>query len=163
MSSLILPFKAFQDILYLAFLRVQDNFDSPSNMSPTMSPTIPNTMKAIVIDKPGAPWALKEVPVPQPSAGEVLVKVLACGVCLSDYFLQQGAFGTHPRIPGHEIIGTIVGVGDGEKRWKVGQKVGGGWHGAHDGTCKGCGMGLYQMCEGREVNGVTRDGGCEYH
>ncbi|KAJ4305674.1 hypothetical protein N0V90_001205 [Kalmusia sp. IMI 367209] len=127
-----------------------------------MAPEIPQTCRAVVIDAPGAPWTLKSIPTPQAQQGEVLIKVLACGVCHSDSFLQQGAFGdgaSFPRIPGHEIIGNIVALGPGETRWKVGQKVGGGWHGAHDGTCKGCNKGLYQMCESRLVNGVSRDGG----
>lgn len=65
-----------------------------------------------------------------------------------------------PRIPGHEVIGTVVAIGPDEKRWKIGDKVGGPWHGAHDGSCKACNRGLYQMCENELVNGVTRDGGC---
>ncbi|KAJ4351649.1 uncharacterized protein N0V89_006992 [Didymosphaeria variabile] len=73
-----------------------------------MASTIPDTMKAVVISSPGAPFTLKQVPVPQPTHGEILIKVLACGVCLSDYFVQQGAFGTFPRIPGHEIIGVVI-------------------------------------------------------
>lgn len=58
-----------------------------------MSPNIPKTCKAVVIESAGAPWAIKEVPVNQPQHGEVLIKVAACGVCHSDSFLQQGAFG----------------------------------------------------------------------
>lgn len=128
-----------------------------------MSPTIPKTRRAVVIEKPGAPWTIKEVPVEEPKTGEVLIKVHACGVCHSDAFLQQGAFGdmaSFPRIPGHEVIGTIVAVGPGEKKWQLGERVGGAWHGGHDGTCKACNRGYYQMCEQEAINGVTRDGGC---
>ncbi|KAF2028803.1 alcohol dehydrogenase [Setomelanomma holmii] len=127
-----------------------------------MAPSIPKTCRAVVIEKPGAPWAIKEIPVNQPKQGEVLIKVHACGVCHSDSFLQQGAFGdaaSFPRIPGHEVIGTVVAIGDGEKKWKVGDKVGGPWHGGHDGTCKSCNRGLFQICQNEEVNGVSRDGG----
>jgi D-arabinose 1-dehydrogenase-like Zn-dependent alcohol dehydrogenase len=116
----------------------------------------------VVIEKPGAPWAIKEVPVNQPKQGEILIKVHACGVCHSDSFLQQGAFGdgaSFPRIPGHEVIGSVVAVGDGEKKWKVGDKVGGPWHGGHDGICKSCNRGLFQICDNGQVNGVSRDGG----
>lgn len=66
-----------------------------------------------------------------------------------------------PRIPGHETIGKIVAVGEGEGKWKVGDVVGGPWHGQHDGVCKACNRGLFQMCENELVNGVSRDGGCE--
>ncbi|CAO2651916.1 Nn.00g001990.m01.CDS01 [Neocucurbitaria sp. VM-36] len=127
-----------------------------------MAPSIPSKCRAVVIEKAGAPWAIKEVPVEQPKQGEILIKVHACGVCHSDSFLQQGAFGeaaSFPRIPGHEVIGTIVAVGDGEKKWKVGDRVGGPWHGAHDGTCKACNRGLFQICENELVNGVSRNGG----
>jgi Zn-dependent alcohol dehydrogenase len=58
-----------------------------------MSPTIPKTCRAVVLEKAGAPWVIKEVPVEEPKHGEVLIKVDACGVCHSDSFLQQGAFG----------------------------------------------------------------------
>ncbi len=65
-----------------------------------------------------------------------------------------------PIIPGHEVIGTVVAVGPGEKRWKEGDRVGGGWHGGHDGACSSCSRALYQMCENGAINGVTRNGGC---
>ena len=129
------------------------------------SSDIPSSCRAVVIEKAGAPWTIKEVPISAPKAGEVLVKVLACGICHSDSFLQQGNLGENvfPRVPGHEVIGKVVAVGDGEKKWKVGDRVGGGWHGAHDGACKACNKGLFQMCENELVNGVSRDGGCKLY
>lgn len=127
-----------------------------------MAPSIPKSCRAVVIESAGAPWTLKEVPVEEPQQGEVLVKVAACGVCHSDSMIQQGHFGdVFPRIPGHEVIGTVVAVGPGEKKWKVGDKIGGGWHGGQDGLCKSCGRGLYQICENGLVNGWTRNGGCK--
>lgn len=61
------------------------------------------------------------------------MKVLACGVCHSDSAVQHQMFGnTFPRVPGHEGVGDVVAVGDGEKKWKVGDRVGGPWHGGHD-------------------------------
>lgn len=64
-------------------------------------------------------------------------------------------------IPGHEVIGTVVAVGEGEKKWKEGDRVGGAWHGGHDGLCKSCNKGLFQMCENEAINGVTMNGGCK--
>jgi D-arabinose 1-dehydrogenase-like Zn-dependent alcohol dehydrogenase len=65
---------------------------------------------------------------------QVLVKVLAVGVCHSDVAVQEGIFGnSFPIIPGHEIIGNVVAVPDSEKKWKEGDRVGGPWHGGHDG------------------------------
>ena len=66
---------------------------------------------------------------------QVLVKVLACGVCHSDSVVQQQLFGNSlPMVPGHEIVGEVVAVPDTEKTWKKGERVGGAWHGGHDGT-----------------------------
>ncbi|KAL1304754.1 hypothetical protein AAFC00_003692 [Neodothiora populina] len=127
-----------------------------------MSSKFPSTCKAVVIEKVGAPYTIKDVPVEEPKEGEVLIKVEACGVCHSDSFVQQGAFGpmvTFPITPGHEVIGKIVAVPSTEKRWKVGDRVGGAWHGGHDGICKACNRGMFQMCDNEAVNGVTRNGG----
>jgi len=127
-----------------------------------MAPNIPKTCKAVVLTKPGDPWPIKEVPVELPQAGEILIKVKACGVCHSDVALQAGHFGPmakFPVIPGHEVVGDVVAVGPNEKKWKVGDRVGGPWHGGHDGTCKACNRGLFQMCDHEEINGVTRNGG----
>jgi len=67
------------------------------------------------------------------SPSQVLVKVLACGVCHSDSMVRIGAFGNgFPIVPGHEIIGEIAAVPSSEKRWKEGDRVGGPWHGGHD-------------------------------
>lgn len=74
--------------------------------------------------------------------------------------MQSGEFGnSFPIVPGHETIGKIAAVPDGEKRWKVNDSVGAPWHGGHDGVCKQCSRGQFQMCKNGAVNGVTRDGG----
>jgi len=127
-----------------------------------MSQNIPKTCKAVVLEKAGAPFAIKEIPVSLPEEGQILIKVHACGVCHSDSALQAGHFGamgTFPRIPGHEVIGTVVAVGQHVKKWQIGDRVGGPWHGGHDGVCKACNRGLFQMCDNEVINGVNRDGG----
>jgi len=136
--------------------------NSSTNTSNNMSPQIPKTCKAVVLEGPNSPWAIKDIPVDAPGEGHILIKVSACGVCHSDSALQQGHFGplgTFPRVPGHEVIGNVVAVGPGEKKWKIGDRVGGPWHGGHDGTCKACNRGLFQMCDNEVINGVNRDGG----
>ncbi|CAL3972906.1 unnamed protein product, partial [Diplocarpon coronariae] len=101
--------------------------------------SLPETYQAAVFEKAKGPLTIKDLPLAAPTAGQVLVKVLACGVCGSDAGVQAGEFGnSFPIVPGHEVIGNVVAVGDGEKRWKVGDRVGGSWHGGHDGTCKQC-------------------------
>ena len=101
---------------------------------------IPKTCKAVVIEKPGAPFAFKEVEVKEPQAGEILIKVEACGVCHSDSFLQEGRWGTFPRIPGHETIGEVVAVGPEVKKWKIGDRAGGAW-------VSRSGLGLIEMTD----------------
>jgi D-arabinose 1-dehydrogenase-like Zn-dependent alcohol dehydrogenase len=92
--------------------------------------TLPKTYKAASFEKKDDKLTLKDVELKLPEPGQVLVKVLATGVCHSDCAVQAGAFGPlFPRIPGHEIIGDVAAVGDGEKKWKVGDRVGGPWHG----------------------------------
>jgi D-arabinose 1-dehydrogenase-like Zn-dependent alcohol dehydrogenase len=95
-----------------------------------MSMSLPKTYKALVIKSAGGPLELVDVELKHPQAGEVLVKVLACGVCHSDYILQQGQMGPlFPRIPGHEIVGDVVEIGPGITRFSGGERVGGPWHG----------------------------------
>ncbi|KAK7692067.1 hypothetical protein QCA50_005472 [Cerrena zonata] len=95
-----------------------------------------------------------------PKEGEVIVKVLACGVCGSDDVVQQQAVPAGlPRIPGHEVVGDIVAVHSSETRYKVGDRVGAGWHGGHCFTCDECLEGEFALCGKQEINGVMRDGG----
>ncbi|KAF1983161.1 GroES-like protein [Aulographum hederae CBS 113979] len=124
--------------------------------------SIPETCKVMVVKEVNGPLVLEEQPVPEPQANEVLVKVLACGVCHSDESVRAGHFGPMVQFPiilGHEIIGDVVKVGASEKKWKVGDRIGGGWHGGHDGSCKVCNKGYFQICDNRTINGVTRNGG----
>ncbi|KAL9599536.1 MAG: hypothetical protein Q9219_003780 [cf. Caloplaca sp. 3 TL-2023] len=98
-----------------------------------MAPTLPKTYKAAMFKKANEKLTIEEVDLKQPEQGQVLVKVLANGVCYSDIMAQSGAMGgPFPIVPGHEIIGDVAAVGPGEKKWKVGERVGGAWHGGHD-------------------------------
>ncbi|KAF2236179.1 alcohol dehydrogenase [Viridothelium virens] len=121
--------------------------------------TLPKTYKAAVIEQVNGPFVFRDLPLQDPKEGQVLVKVLACGVCHADALAYQGHYGELPRIPGHEIIGDIAAVPSTEKKWKNGDRVGGTWNGAFDGTCKACIKGYTQMCDNQQVNGITRDGG----
>ncbi|TLD20767.1 hypothetical protein PspLS_08554 [Pyricularia sp. CBS 133598] len=122
--------------------------------------SLPSTFKAAVFKAQGQSLTLEDLPMKEPARGEILVKVEACGVCHSDSFAQVNAFGGgFPRIPGHEIIGRVAAVGPDVSGWESGQRVGSGWHGGHDGTCKACNKGLHQMCEAGVINGITKDGG----
>ncbi|KAI8266561.1 hypothetical protein K4K56_004767 [Colletotrichum sp. SAR 10_98] len=123
--------------------------------------SLPQTYKAAVIKSVRAPLEIVDQELKKPGPGQVLVKVLACGVCHSDVVVQEGGFGDglFPRVPGHEIIGDVVAVGDGVTRFQGGERVGGAWHGGHDGSCPQCQKGFFQTCQNTAVNGVSMDGG----
>jgi D-arabinose 1-dehydrogenase-like Zn-dependent alcohol dehydrogenase len=99
--------------------------------------------------------------VPEPKAGEVRVRIEACGVCHSDSVTVEGLFPivTYPRVPGHEIVGKIDSVGTGVPQWKVGQRVGIGWYGGHCGRCEPCRRGDLVACQNPLIPGLTYDGG----
>ncbi|MCJ1474798.1 hypothetical protein MMC13_003458 [Lambiella insularis] len=125
-----------------------------------MAPSLPKTYKAAIFKKKGESLTIEDVELKEPAAGEVMIKVEACGVCHSDSLVQAQMMGPLPMIPGHEIIGRVVANGPGDKHlYKIGDRVGGAWHGGHDGTCKACKRGLFQMCPNAVVNGVQRNGG----
>ncbi|KAI4169542.1 MAG: hypothetical protein LQ343_005622 [Gyalolechia ehrenbergii] len=125
-----------------------------------MAPSLPKTYKAAVWQKADDKLTIEERELNQPEPGQVLIKVLANGVCHTDALVRSGAMGnSFPIVPGHEVVGDVVAVASGEKKWKVGDRVGGAWHGGHDGVCKACNRGLFQMCKNATVNGVFRDGG----
>lgn len=122
--------------------------------------SLPASYKAALFKEAGGQLVIEDVPLTKPAAGEVLVKVEACGVCHSDTIPQAyGLKGNFPIIPGHEIIGKIVALGESVSQWKVGDRIGGPWHGGHDGTCLACRKGHFQMCDLGIVNGVTKNGG----
>lgn len=118
------------------------------------------TMKAVQVTKPGT-FELVEREVPEAGPGQVRVEVLACGVCHSDMFVQSGGFPglVLPRVPGHEIAGVVDAVGAGVTAWKVGDRVGVGWHGGHCFQCDACRRGLFINCKAGKVTGITHDGG----
>ncbi|KAL7948154.1 GroES-like protein [Trichoderma barbatum] len=122
--------------------------------------SLPSTYKAVIITEANAPFKLHDVKLQHPRPGQVLVKVLACGVCFSDIALVSGDMGSvFPRTPGHELVGDIVELGENVDRFTIGERVGGPWHGGHDGSCRQCQRGQFQMCQNQKINGITRDGG----
>ncbi|GLA81296.1 hypothetical protein AtubIFM56815_004939 [Aspergillus tubingensis] len=108
---------------------------------------IPARCRAVVLDGPGASWALREVDVPKPKPNELLIRSLACGVCHSDVATQNGEFDfitKYPLVAGHEVVGEVVALGADIKDWALGDRAGGAWHGGNDGTCKACARGMPQ-------------------
>lgn len=119
-------------------------------------------MRAVQVARPNGPFELVEREIPEPRAGSVRVRVEACGVCHSDALTKEGSFPglQYPRVPGHEIVGTIDAVGVGVTAWTRGERVGVGWHGGHCGQCDNCRRGNFFACElGVPVTGAHYDGG----
>ena len=115
---------------------------------------LPKTYRAATVVEVGKPLEIRDVELKQPTEGQVLVKMLASGVCHSDSIVTNAQMGVQlPRVPGHEIIGKVVAVGPGEKKWKVGQRVGSGWHGGHCGICDRCRAGDFVTCKSENING----------
>src|SRR5499425_38351 len=123
------------------------------------------TMKVAQISKPGGDFEIVEREVPEPGAGQVRIKVQACGICHSDVLTKEGAWPgiQYPRIPGHEIAGVIDEVGAGVSAWKEGQRVGVGWHGGQDGTCLACRRGDFRNCRNLKIPGISYDGGYQQY
>src|SRR5712672_84232 len=122
-------------------------------------------MKAAQIPKPGADFEIVEREIPKPGPGEVRIKIQACGVCHSDVFTKEGSWPgiQYPRVPGHEVVGTIDELGAGVSGWKQEQRIGVGWHGGHDGTCLACQRGDFRNCRNLKVPGISYDGGYEQY
>ena len=118
-------------------------------------------MKAVQVPKPGADFEIVEREIPEPGAGQVRIRVQACGVCHSDVVTKEGILPgiSYPRVPGHEVAGVIDKVGSGVNNFKTGERVGVGWHGGQDGTCLACRRGDFINCANALVCGVSYDGG----
>ena len=122
-------------------------------------------MKVAQISKAGGDFEIVEREIPKPEAGQVRIKVQACGVCHSDLFTKEGAWPgiQYPRVPGHEVAGIVDELGEGVSGWKKGQRVGIGWHGGHDGTCDSCRRGDFRNCQNMKVAGISYDGGYQQY
>ena len=123
------------------------------------------TMMVVQVSKPGADLRIVEREIPKPGAGQVRIKVHACGICRSDLLTKDGSWPgiEYPRVPGHEVAGIVDEVGDGVSAWKEGQRVGVGWHGGQDNTCRECRRGDFRNCRNLKVCGISYDGGYQQY
>ncbi|EIW63877.1 GroES-like protein [Trametes versicolor FP-101664 SS1] len=120
----------------------------------------PASYTAYAFTEPGGDLQKITVDWRDPHEGEVVLKVLACGVCATDNAIVNGTFPVPlPRIPGHEIVGDVVAVGPNEKLWAVGDRVGVGCHGGFCAKCKRCRVGDFVTCEEQGLTGILMDGG----
>jgi alcohol dehydrogenase, propanol-preferring len=123
-------------------------------------------MRAWVVAKPGpmssGPLELTDDrPVPEPGPGQLLVKVIACGVCRTDLHLAEGDLPPHhPRTtPGHEVVGQVTATGPGTTRFAVGDRVGAAWLAGTDRSCRFCRRGQENLCPGSSYTGWDIPGG----
>jgi len=109
----------------------------------------------------GAPLALSELRLPSPAAGELLIRVEACGVCRTDLHLIDGELPDihYPVTPGHEIVGVVIGAGAAEMRFAIGDRVGVPWLAWTCGVCPYCLAGQENLCIRARFTGYSRDGG----
>jgi propanol-preferring alcohol dehydrogenase len=130
-------------------------------MTEPLSVTLPATMRAMVLHRPGEALRLESRPVPRPGPGQILIRVEACGVCRTDLHLIDGEL-PEPRlpiVPGHEIVGRVVLTGDGVAGFKAGQRVGVPWLGWTCGSCRYCTSGRENLCDAARFTGYQIDGG----
>ena len=125
------------------------------------NPTAANTMKAMVMSAPGQPLVYETVPKPRPLADQVLIKIIACGVCRTDLHIMDSELAQPklPLIPGHEIIGIVEETGSDVVKLNIGDLVGIAWLGYTCGTCRYCLKGEENLCENALFTGYTINGG----
>ena len=124
-------------------------------------------MRAWHVDRPGPvdlgqPLEMRETPVPAPGPGELLLRVLACGVCRTDLHVTEGELPVHRKgvIPGHEVVGEVAAVGAGDAAgFAVGDRAGAAWLRSTDGTCRYCLRGAENLCPSSTYTGWDADGG----
>jgi propanol-preferring alcohol dehydrogenase len=118
-------------------------------------------MHAMVLENQGHPLVYKELPLPKPGTDQVLIRVIACGICRTDLHVIDGELSEPklPLIPGHEIIGRVAGLGNGVSGINLNDLVGVPWLGYTCGTCKYCKSGKENLCDNARFTGYTIDGG----
>jgi alcohol dehydrogenase, propanol-preferring len=128
----------------------------------TARDALPETMRAMVLERVGEPLVLRRRPLPTlTEPGQVLLRVRACGVCRTDLHLVDGELPDPalPLIPGHQIVGEVVSTGNGVDRFQAGDRVGVPWLGYTDGTCRYCRRDQENLCPNARFTGYTIDGG----
>jgi alcohol dehydrogenase, propanol-preferring len=118
-------------------------------------------MRAMIFERAGEPLRLGELPDPTPGRAQVLIRVHACGVCRTDLHILDGELSEPklPLVPGHQIVGTVVGTGEGAERFATGDRVGVPWLGWTDGECRYCAGGRENLCDNARFTGYDIDGG----
>jgi alcohol dehydrogenase, propanol-preferring len=122
-------------------------------------------MRAMVLQRPCEPLEMRELPLREPGPGEILIRVVACGVCRTDLHVVDGELPNPklPLIPGHEIVGRVEALGAGVTGFRIGDRVGVPWLGYTCGRCPYCTSDRENLCDRPLLTGYTRDGGYASH
>jgi D-arabinose 1-dehydrogenase-like Zn-dependent alcohol dehydrogenase len=122
-------------------------------------------MKSVRVEQAKGPFKIVDEKIFEPTRGQVRIKVQACGICHSDMFTKEGAWPgiAYPRSPGHEIAGVIEALGEDAWDWKLGDRVGVGWHGGNCFKCDPCRRGDFVNCRFLKIPGISYDGGYSAH
>ncbi|ASU31967.1 zinc-dependent alcohol dehydrogenase family protein [Mucilaginibacter xinganensis] len=122
---------------------------------------LPKLMAAMVLKKKGGPLVYEQVAMPSPSSEQVLIRVIACGICRTDLHIIDGELDKPklPLVPGHEIVGRVAGMGKNVTGFKINDIVGVPWVGYTCGYCKFCKLGKENLCDNALFTGYTIDGG----
>jgi propanol-preferring alcohol dehydrogenase len=118
-------------------------------------------MRAMVLFEPKTALRQTQLSDPKAAGGDILVRVEACGVCRTDLHVVDGEL-PHPKlplVPGHEIVGRVIGLGPSSSRFGIGDRVGIPWLGWTCGVCEYCRAGRENLCDNPQFTGYTRDGG----
>lgn len=123
------------------------------------------TMQAMVLQAAGHPLRMEQRPLPEPAAGELRLRVLACAVCRTDLHVVDGDLPLPllPIVPGHEIVGEVEALGAGVRGHRIGDRVGVPWLGHSCGHCAYCAAGRENLCDTPRFTGYHRDGGFASH
>jgi len=118
-------------------------------------------MQAMVLERAGTPLKPATIPKPEPGPDQILLKVLACGVCRTDLHIHDGELGEAklPLVLGHEIVGRVEALGSGVTGFAIGERIGVPWLGYTDGTCRYCRDGDENLCDHPRFTGYQIDGG----
>jgi len=118
-------------------------------------------MRAMVLENPGEPLVPRELPIPEPGPGQLLIKVHACGICRTDLHVLDGDLNepTLPLIPGHQIVGRVCAAGPDTPTFAPGQRVGVPWLGGSCGNCDYCKAQRENLCDNARYTGYQIDGG----
>lgn len=124
----------------------------------------PATMHAMQLDRSGTPLHMVERPMPVPKPDQILIEVGACGVCRTDLHILDGDIEGHlPIIPGHEIVGKVIAMGDNVAQFSLGDRVGVPWLGSTCKSCPYCVAHKENLCDDPQFTGFTIDGGFATH